>query len=89
MILLDIMNETLVNNNNNRKGIIKFLSRPVISVDEKENAEEDSFYTKYDESDFDNFYDETSELARKAEKEEMEKKLIFLSNSRLKNLIYN
>jgi hypothetical protein len=89
MILLDIINETLVNNNNSRKGIIKFLSRPVISEGEKENIEEDSFYTKYDESDFDNFYGETSELARKVEKEEIEKKLIFLSYNRLKNLICN
>ena len=89
MILLDIMNEALINNNN-RKGIIKFLSRPVISIDEKENnEEEDIINEKYKESDFDNFYEETSELAKKDEKLEMEKQLISLSNNRLKTLAYN
>ena len=89
MILLDIMNEALINNNN-RKGIIKFLSRPVISIEEKENnEEEDVINEKYKESDFDNFYEETSELAKKDEKLEMEKQLISLSNNRLKTLLYN
>ena len=35
-ILLDIMNETLINDNNNRINIIKFLSRPIISIKKKE-----------------------------------------------------
>ena len=89
MIILDVMNEALINNNN-RKGIIKFLSRPVISIDEKDNnKEEDEIYGKYKESDFDNFYEETSELAKKVEKIEIEKQLISISNNRLKNLVYN
>ena len=88
MILLDIMNDTLLNYNK-RKGIIKFLSRPIVSVNKNEENELNDFYKQYNENDFDNFYNETSELILKSKRIEMEKKLISLSNYQLKELIYN
>ena len=88
MILLDIMNESILNDNNNRKGIIKFLSRPIISISKDEGSEFDDFYKRYSLKDFDTLYEQTSELVRKSEKLEMEKKLIFISNQQLKKLVY-
>ena len=87
MILLDIINEILINTNNSTKGIIKFLSRPIISINKKEESYVDDFYKQYNEVDFDNFYKETSKLALKSKRIEMEKKLISLSNNQLKNFI--
>ena len=87
MILLDIINEALLNNN--RKGIIKFLSRPIISINKKEDNYLNDFYNNYYEDDFDNFYSDVFELVQKTGKRETEKQLIFLSNQQLKKLIYN
>ncbi len=89
MFILDIMNEILINDNNNRKGIMKFLSRPIISETEKEEEQLNDFYNEYNENDFDSFYKEISEIVRKSDKLEMEKKLISLSNAQLKNLLNN
>ena len=86
MFLLDIMNQTLINNN--RKGIIKFLSQPIISINKKEENQLNEFYNNYCETDFDNFNSEISELIRKSQKREGDKKLISLSNRKLKELIY-
>ena len=87
MILLDIINEALLNNN--RKNIIKFLSRPIISINRKEDNYLNDFYNNYYEDDFDNFYLDVFELVQKTGKRETEKQLIFLSNQQLKKLIYN
>ena len=89
MFILDIMNEILINDNNNRKGIMKFLSRPIISEAKKEEEQLNDFYKEYDEKDFDIFYNETSEIVQKSNILEMEKKLISLSNDQLKNLLNN
>ena len=86
MILLDIMSKTLVNNNNN--GIIKFLSKPVVSIAKKEQNELDESSKNYEETDFNNFYYEISELVKKAEKRETEKKILSLCNQQLKELVY-
>ena len=91
-ILLDIMNETLINDNNNRINIIKFLSRPVISIKEENKKEEnkkDNDDSNYSENDFNKFYYESLEIIRKSEKSEMEKKLMLLSNIQLKKLLDN
>ena len=87
MILLDIMSKLLVDTSDNKNGIIKFLSKPVISVAKKEQKELDELSITYDETDFDNFYYEISELVQKAEKRETEKKLLSLSNQQLKELV--
>ncbi len=88
-ILLDIMNEILINNNNNRANIIKFLSRPVISGNKEEEKNKTENKNIYSEKDFDDFYKESLELIQKSQKLEMEKKLIFLSDIQLKNLVNN
>ena len=88
MILLEIMSKTLVNTNNNKNGIIKFLSRPIVTSAKKEQKQPDKQSKNYEEADFDNFYYEISELVQKAEKRETEKKLLSLSNQQLKELIY-
>ncbi len=87
MILLDIMSKLLVDTSDNKNGIIKFLSKPVISVAKKEQNELDKSSKTYNEADFDNFYYEISELVQKAEKRETEKKLLSLSNQQLKELV--
>ncbi len=87
MILLDIMSKLLVDTSDNKNGIIKFLSKPVISVAKKEQNELDKSSKTYNETDFDNFYYEISELVQKAEKRETEKKLLSLSNQQLKELV--
>ena len=88
MILLDIMSKTLVNNNNNKNGIIKFLSKPVVSTANKEQNELDESSKNYEETDFNNFYYEISELVKKVEKRETEKKILSLCNQQLKELVY-
>ena len=88
MILLEIMSKTLVNNNNNKNGIIKFLSRPILSVAKKEESELNESSKNYEGTDFDNLYYEISELVQKDEKRETEKKLLSLSNQQLKELVY-
>lgn len=80
------MSQTLVINSNNKKGIIKFLSRPVVSVHKKSESRDP--HAKYCEDGFDNFYYEIEELVQKVEKSETEKKLISLSNLQLKEIIY-
>ena len=87
MFLLDIMNKTLINSNSN--SIIKFLSKPIISINKKEENQMSEFYKNYCEADFDNFNSEVSQLIRKTEKKEGDKKLLSLSNRQLKELIYN
>ena len=86
MFLLDIMNQTLINNN--RKGIIKFLSQPIISMNKKEENQLNQLSKNYSEADFDNFNSDVLKLIRKTEKREVDKKLLFLSNLKLKELIY-
>ena len=87
MILLDIMNKTLINSN--RNSIIKFLSKPIISINKKEENQMSEFYKNYCEADFDNFNSEVSQLIRKTAKKEGDKKLLSLSHRQLKELIYN
>ena len=87
MILLDIMSKLLVNNNS-KNGIIKFLSRPIVSEDKIEESKLNESTKIYRENDFDNFYYEIWELVKKAEKKETEKQLLSLSNMQLKELVY-
>ena len=83
MILIDIINETLLDDN--LKPIINFLCRPLLSIDKNESFSE--FYQNYKENDFDLLYNGISELIQKNDKEEREKRLIFLVNKNLKEFI--
>jgi len=82
-----LISKTLVNTNSNNNGILKFLSRPIVTIAKKEQIELDKSTKIYEEADFVNFYYEISELVQKDEKRENEKKLISLSNHHLKELL--
>ena len=83
MFLIDIINKTLLDDN--KKAIINFLYRPILSIDKNESISE--FYQNYKENDFDLFYNGILKLIQKPKKEEREKRLIFLVNKNLKELI--
>ncbi len=83
MILIDIINETLLDDNH--KSIINFLCRPLLSIEKNESFSE--FYQNYKENDLDSLYNGISELIQKNDKEEREKRLIFLVNKNLKEFI--
>ena len=86
MILLDIMTVILLDGHN--KNIIKFLSYPILTMNEEEEENKNKkFYEKYSEDDFNKFYDEISELSTKNEALEKDKKLIIMTNQRLKQLL--
>ena len=85
MILFDKINQTLINDN--RKTIINFLGRPVISVNTKRKNEFEEFYKTYRERDFNKFIDQIQELSQNPRKEEREERLLYLSNEQLKSLV--
>jgi hypothetical protein len=84
MIMFDIMKQRMLNRNVN--DIVKFVSRPVVSLYKKEEFNYKEIYKKYCEKDFNKLYNETSELVRKSKKIKKEIKLISLTNQRLKEL---
>ena len=84
MIFFDIMKDILLDSEN--KDIISFLIHPIISLTNNEEKEIPSFNSKYDESDFDKFYQEIIKLSNKDEKTNEEIRLISLSNKHLKKL---
>ena len=87
MLLLDIMNKTLLNAyGGKREGIIKFISRPIISLNE-ENKENNFLFESYNENDFDKFYNEFVDLLNNTERTKDEKELIYLTNKKLKSYI--
>ena len=64
------------------------MSRPLISVEQKNKNTFDEFYKNYKEKDFNKYYDQIQELVQKQKKEEREEKLISISNERLKAFVY-
>jgi hypothetical protein len=86
MILFNIMNQTIIDGR--QKVILNFLSRPLISVEQKNKNTFDEFYKDYKEKDFNKYYDQIQELVQKQKKEEREEKLISISNERLKAFVY-
>ena len=84
MIIFDIMKQRMLNHNVN--DIVKFISRPVVSLYKKEEFNYKEIYRKYCEKDFNQLYNETSELVHKSKKIKKEVKLISLTNQKLKEL---
>ena len=82
MFLFDIINQTILDEN--KKNIINLLSRPVISMNNKEEKEEEVFYKNYKKEEFDKYFEGFIELSEKKYKEKKEKKLIILANKYLK-----
>ena len=85
MILFDIMNETLLSVG--YKDIINFLSRPIISLNGKEENVFSIFYHGYKYSDFDKFYNGINDLSQKMNKAREEKELLALTDKHLKSLL--
>ena len=87
MILFDVVKDIVLDSDTS--GITNFLAHPIISLsvnEEEEDEELTSFHNKYNESDFDKFYQEIIQLSNKNEKTYEEMRLITLSNRRLKEL---
>jgi hypothetical protein len=84
IILFDIMKQRMLYRNVN--DIIKFVSRPVISLCKKEEFNYKEIYEKYCEKDFNKLYNETSELVRKSKILKKQINLISLTNQHLKEL---
>ena len=84
-MLFDIINKTILDEN--VKGIINFLCRPIISVNNEIKKDNYNFYRSYKENDFIVFSEELTNLIEKKEKKIKEKKLIYLPNEHLKDLL--
>ena len=85
MILLDIMNKTILDEK--KRDIINFLSKPILSTKQNIYERRGTFYQNYVENDFDKFYKSYSELIKKSNKKEKEKRLIIYSQEQLKELV--
>ena len=85
MIRFDIINQTLLDEN--RKDIINFLCRPVISVNNTSKDKFDEFYNVYKDKDFEKFAGNIQELIKKPQKMDIDNKLISISKAHLKEFI--
>ena len=85
MFLFDIINQTIIEGK--IKNIINLLSRPVISINNKEKEEDEIYYQNYNKNEFNKFYEALIELTEKDNKEKKEEKLILLANKRLKEFL--
>ena len=85
MFLFDIINQTIIEGK--IKNIINLLSRPVISINNKEKEEEEIYYKNYNKNEFNKFYEGLIELTEKNVKEKKEEKLILLANKHLKEFL--
>ena len=85
MIIIDIINEILFEKKT--EYIINFLARPIISLKVNDEEEEfSSFYNKYKEADFENFYNEVIQLSNKTSLKKKEAKLISICYRHLKQI---
>ena len=83
-LLFDTMNEILLNSNN--KDIINFLYRPILNTNKLEKIDEKEFNElneDYKEIYFDKFYNKLSELLKKPNFTNKEKKIIFLVKQKI------
>ena len=85
MILFDLLNLTTIDSI--KKPLINFLSRPVVSISQKNKGEFNEFYKNFRERDFNKFYDKIQEVAQKSKRDEGEEKLFSISNERLKSFV--
>ena len=85
MILIDIINETLLDDN--KKYIINFISRSLLSINKDQNYNFSQFYQNFTERDFNKFYEGICELIQESNKTDNEKNLISLVNKSLKEFM--
>ena len=84
ILLFDNINEILLNSNN--KDIINFLYRPILTINKMEEKEINELNEEYREIYFDKFYDKLSELVKKQNLTNKEKKLIFLIQQKINDI---
>ena len=85
MFVFDIINQMVLDEN--KKYIINFLCRPIISNKEIKENEFQEFYKKYDETEFTKSTLGIYKLLRIDKNKNSEQKLITLSNEQLKELL--
>ncbi len=85
MFMFDVINQTLINAN--KKPIVNFLARPIVSINKRNKGEFDEFYRNYKDKDFNKYYDQIQEMAQKPEKEEIEKRLVSMANAHLRSFV--
>jgi len=73
-ILIDILNQALINDN--MKSMIKFISRPIISINKNVKRDMNQFYKNYELTDFNNLYEDVSEMSKKPRLTPPEQKII-------------
>ena len=86
-LLFDNLNEIIINSNN--KDIINFFYRPILTsykIEKKEEKEINELNEDYKEIYFDNFYDKLSELLKKQNLTNKEKKLIFSIQQKINDI---
>ena len=82
MILFDLINKIILDDN--KKTIMNFLSRPIISLNKDLEYEFDEFYGKYRERDFKIFSKKLKDLSQNKDKDDNENKLISITNANLR-----
>ena len=83
-LLFNKLNEILLNSNN--KDIINFLYRPILTTNKTEEKEINELNQDYKEIYFDKFNEKLSELLKKANLSNKEKKIIFLVQQKINDL---
>ena len=84
-ILIDILSQALINDN--MKSMTKFISRPIISLYKSSEMDMSQFYKNYELTDFNNLYEDVSEMPKKLRLTQAEQKIISLVYSKLKEMI--
>ena len=85
MLLMDLFNQNTLDDN--RKNIINFLSRPIITLDKKIKSKFNEFYGNYKEKDFNKFYDAVQQLVKNPKKNEGEIGIISITNEHLNDFL--
>ena len=85
MILLDLLYNFMLSQN--KKNILNFLSRPVISLNKNEEYQESEFYKDYKGKDFEQFCESVFGTVDNPKLENDEKRLIVFSNKQLKEIL--
>ena len=85
MILFDIINNIIISDNN--KDIINFLCRPIISINSSKINECDDFYKHYKKINYDKFSKDIQTLLNKPDKDDIEKRLIYLLKEHLNEFL--
>ena len=85
MILFDIINRTILSDD--KKDIINFLCRPIVSANKSQKNDFEEFYKHYKENDFDKFENYIKKLVDKPNKANKEQNLVVILNKHLEEFI--